>query len=104
MQALSDGRIAAAGLDVLEQEPYTDGICFGRCMPLVMTLLISLFFSYRQGHLRDVPNLILTPHSAFYSDEGFREMRVKAALEVKRVLQGEAPRNCVNKPWLRSRG
>lgn len=51
------------------------------------------------GHLNEVPNLLLTPHTAFYSDEGFVEMRTKAALEVKRVLQGAAPRNCVNKQY-----
>ena len=49
-----------------------------------------------------MPNLLLTPHTAFYSDEGFIEMRTKAALEVKRVLQGGAPRNCVNKQWIKS--
>jgi lactate dehydrogenase-like 2-hydroxyacid dehydrogenase len=54
------------------------------------------------GHLNEVPNLLLTPHTAFYSDEGFIEMRTKAALEVKRVLQGGAPRNCVNKQWIKS--
>jgi len=77
LRALSDGRIAAAGLDVLEHEPYFD------------------------GHLNNVPNLLVTPHAAFYSDEGFIEMRTKAALEIKRVLEGSAPRNCVNKLWMR---
>ncbi|ELR10910.1 C-terminal-binding protein family protein [Acanthamoeba castellanii str. Neff] len=78
LAAMKDGRIGAAALDVLEEEPYTD------------------------GHLNEVPDLLLTPHTAFYSDEGFIEMRTKAALEVKRVLQGGAPRNCVNKQWIKS--
>jgi len=72
LEALRDGRIKAAALDVLEHEPYTD------------------------GHLKDVPNLILTPHTAFYSDEGFKEMRTKAALEAKRLILGLPPRNSVN--------
>ncbi|KAL6062662.1 C-terminal-binding protein 2 [Balamuthia mandrillaris] len=78
LAALKDGRVRGAALDVLEEEPYVD------------------------GHLKDVPNLIITPHTAFYSDEAFVEMRTKAALEVKRVLTGESgPRNCVNKQFLR---
>lgn len=32
----------------------------------------------------------------YYHCVGFQEMREKAAREVKRVLQGGAPRNCVN--------
>jgi len=76
LSALSDGRVKAAALDVLENEPYTD------------------------GHLNDIPNLLLTPHTAFYSDESFAELRTKAALEVKRVLQGQPPRNCVNKQFM----
>eukprot|EP01087_Luapelamoeba_hula_P021318 TRINITY_DN7423_c0_g1_i1.p1 TRINITY_DN7423_c0_g1~~TRINITY_DN7423_c0_g1_i1.p1 ORF type:complete len:376 (+),score=85.52 TRINITY_DN7423_c0_g1_i1:125-1129(+) len=76
--ALTDGRLKAAAIDVLEKEPYTD------------------------GHLSDLPNLILTPHTAFYCDEGFKELRTKAALEAKRVLQGLPPRNCVNKHFLKT--
>ncbi len=75
LKAMADGRIKAAALDVLENEPYCD------------------------GHLRCVPNLLITPHSAFYSDEGFEEMRTKAAMEVKRVLLGQKPRNCVNEQF-----
>ena len=29
-------------------------------------------------------------------------MRMKAALEAKRVLNREPPRNCVNQEWLKS--
>eukprot|EP01120_Amphizonella_sp_Union-15-10_P014474 TRINITY_DN701_c0_g2_i2.p1 TRINITY_DN701_c0_g2~~TRINITY_DN701_c0_g2_i2.p1 ORF type:complete len:324 (-),score=61.21 TRINITY_DN701_c0_g2_i2:49-1020(-) len=76
VEALGTGRLAGAALDVLEKEPYLE------------------------GSLLNVPNLILTPHTAFYSDDGFHEMRTKATLEVKRVLLGEKPRNCVNKQFL----
>src|SRR3954449_7876897 len=72
LDGLESGRIAAAGLDVVESEPLTD------------------------SRLRDHPRILFTPHSAFYSVEGFVELRTKAAEEVRRVLLGEPPRNPVN--------
>ena len=45
-------------------------------------------------------NLILTPHNAFYTEQSREEMRTKAALEVRRVLLGEKPRNVVNREFL----
>ncbi len=45
--------------------------------------------------LRHHPRVILTPHSAFYSVEGFMELRTKAAEETRRILLGEPPRNRV---------
>jgi phosphoglycerate dehydrogenase-like enzyme len=72
LDALVTGRIAAAGLDVVEHEPLKD------------------------ARLRDHPRILFTPHSAFYSVEGFVELRTKTAEEVKRILLGEPPRNPVN--------
>ncbi len=72
LDGLDSGRIAAAGLDVVEREPLTD------------------------SRLREHPHILFTPHSAFYSVEGFVELRTKAAEEVRRVLLGEPPRNPVN--------
>jgi phosphoglycerate dehydrogenase-like enzyme len=69
--ALDAGRLAGAGLDVVEREPLDD------------------------DRLRRHPRVILTPHSAFYSVEGFVELRTKAAQEVRRILLGERPRNPV---------
>ncbi|HCZ02704.1 MAG TPA: hypothetical protein DHV39_04725 [Verrucomicrobiales bacterium] len=46
-------------------------------------------------------NLIVTPHTAFYSDAGLLEMRTKAAMELKRILSGQKPKNCVNIEFLR---
>lgn len=86
-RALKAGRVAAAGLDVIEVEPATDD------EPLIGE------WRSRKGDLRD--RLILTPHAGFYSAEAFIEMRQKAALEVRRVLTGEKPRNCVNRQWLK---
>jgi C-terminal binding protein len=74
--ALEAGHLLGAGIDVFEREPLDD------------------------DRLRHHPRVILTPHSAFYSVEGFVELRTKAAEEVRRVLLGEAPRNLVNGPML----
>lgn len=77
VEALESGRLLGAGLDVFEHEPLED------------------------VRIRNHPRVILTPHSAFYSIEGFVELRTKAAEEARRVLQGEAPRNLVNGGYLK---
>jgi phosphoglycerate dehydrogenase-like enzyme len=76
LDALDSGHLYGAGLDVFEREPIDD------------------------DRLRLHPNVILTPHSAFYSVEGFVELRRKAAEEVRRVLTGTPPRCLVNGPFL----
>ncbi len=72
LEALESGHIAAAGLDVVEREPLQN-----------------------EG-LRQHPNVLFTPHTAFYSVEGYTELRTKTAEEVRRLLLGEPPRNPVN--------
>lgn len=72
LAALESGQLAGAALDVLETEPLTD------------------------ERLRHHPRLLVTPHVAYYSVEGFVEMRVKAAEEARRMLTGEPVRNPVN--------
>lgn len=74
IEALDRGHLGGAALDVVEREPLDD------------------------ERLRFHPNVILTPHSAFYSVEGFVELRNKAAQEIRRILLGEAPWNPVNHP------
>ena len=63
--ALRQGTIAGAGLDVFETEP-----------PLLD--LVS-----------DVPNLVMTPHSAFYSVDAVKESQRKAATQVLKALADE---------------
>lgn len=75
LQALDEGRIAGAGLDVMEQEPPRDLEVASRTR-----------------------NLILTPHAAFYSVESMEELRSKSVGEIVRVLKGEAPKYQVGKP------
>ncbi len=72
LDALDSGQIAAAGLDVVEREPLEN------------------------ERLRNHPNILFTPHTAFYSVEGYIELRTKTAEEVRRLLLGEPPRNPVN--------
>jgi C-terminal binding protein len=82
-ELIKEGRIGGAGLDVLPDEP-----------PAMTDPIVKLW----QQEDPSV-NLILTPHSAFYSQESREEMRTKAAMEVRRVLVGGKPRNVVNKEF-----
>lgn len=72
--ALESGRVAAVGLDVLEDEPAPDlsRPIFGR------------------------PNVLLTPHLAWYSIEAREDLALYAAEEAYRYLSGERPKNIVN--------
>ena len=61
------------------------------------------FVSFAQkGALKDAPNLICTPHAAFYSEASAAELREMAASEMRRAIVGTIPdvlRNCVNKEY-----
>jgi D-3-phosphoglycerate dehydrogenase len=66
--ALDSGQVGGAALDVVETEPLPkDSGLIGR------------------------DNVILTPHTAFYSIEALDELQTKAASDVARVLSGEKP-------------
>lgn len=71
--ALKNGEIAGAGLDVLEMEP-----------PDFDEPLLKL------------QNAVITPHTAFISEESILELEVTAATSVKQVLTGELPDSIVN--------
>lgn len=73
VRALTEGWIAGAGLDVLVQEP-----------PPADHPLLAL------------PNVIVTPHAAFYSEASIAELQRKAAQNVVDVLQGKRPAHIVN--------
>ena len=71
--ALRDGTIAGAGLDVLTDEPPT--------FPLALAAM---------------DNVVLTPHTAWYSDDAMPELRRKASAEVARALIEGRPKFWVN--------
>ena len=74
VEALSAGRIFGAGLDVFETEP-----------PDTAAALFSL------------PNVVLTDHTAWYSEQAIGDLQRKAAEEIARVFRGEEPRHWVNR-------
>ena len=71
--ALTQGLIAGAGLDVFESEPITP-----------------------DHPLLQLPNVIATPHCAWYSEEAISVLQRSVAEEVVRVLQGQRPKNPCN--------
>ncbi|MFO1151740.1 MAG: C-terminal binding protein [Alsobacter sp.] len=77
--AVVSGRVAAAGLDDPEEEPAK-----------------RAQWSPAGNPLFSLPNVVVTPHAAYYSEESIRLAREIAASEVRRVLSGERPRNPVN--------
>ena len=81
-EALRAGRVAAAALDVMPTEPP------GPELPLLQA------WRAREEWVRH--RLVVTPHAAFYSEEGEHDMRVKAAETVREALDGRPPRNRVN--------
>jgi D-3-phosphoglycerate dehydrogenase len=66
--ALDSGKVGAAGLDVVTTEPLA-----------------------KDSPLLNRGNVVLTPHTAFYSVEALQELQRKAATDVVRVLNGEPP-------------
>jgi D-3-phosphoglycerate dehydrogenase / 2-oxoglutarate reductase len=73
IRALQEGRIAGAGLDVLEQEP-----------PAPDNPLLSM------------PNVTLSPHMASVSDVSAVERRRLIGRQIAAALQGEVPVGVVN--------
>merc|ERR1712130_907697 len=101
--ALKDNRIRAAAVDVHENEPYN--VFSDYCRENV-----SEHYTLKpksNSPLKDAPNLIVTPHAAFYSEAAAIELREMAASEVRRAIVGRIPdtlRNCVNKEYFTSSG
>jgi D-3-phosphoglycerate dehydrogenase len=72
-QALFDGKLFGAGLDVFEEEPvdFSSAIC-------------------------KAPNTVLTPHSAYWSEESAAQLRQRCTQQAIDVVCGIAPESCVN--------
>ncbi len=80
--AIASGQLAGAGIDVLEFEPPADD----------HPLLVAWRDPRHPAHHR----LIVNPHTAFYSEEGLLDMRVKGSEACRRALLGLPLRNVVN--------
>ncbi len=77
--ALENGEIARAGVDVLETEPPA-----------------------ADDRLLDRDDVVLTPHTAWYSEESYDDLSEGVAEGVAAVLRDETPRNVVDPetPWI----
>ena len=74
VEALREGRIFGAGIDVYEREPP------------------------RKDHpLFALDNVVLSDHNGWYSEESVAELQTKAAQEVARVFRGEPPKHWLNR-------
>jgi len=70
---LKEKKIFGAGLDVFEKEPPD-----------------------RYNPLFELDNVVVTDHTAWYSEESLNELQKKAAQEVKRVFSGGKPQSWIN--------
>lgn len=75
-EALLNGDIGGAGLDVFEKEPPID------------SPLLSL------------DNMVVTPHIGASTREAQRDAAIIVAKEIKKVFSGESPKNVINMPVL----
>ena len=73
-EALKSGQIGGAGLDVTIKEP----------LPM-------------DNPLRSAPNIVITPHMAWYSVQAASDLKTKCAEEAVRGALGQTPRCQVNK-------
>lgn len=73
VDALREGIIQSAGLDVFEEEP----------LPVTSGLI-------------SCENTVLTPHAAWYSEESYTELKRRAMENVLDVCAGRSPRNILN--------
>ncbi len=74
-QALKEGQLSGAALDVTFPEPLPP-----------------------HSPLRSAPNIIITPHMAWYSEEAYHDLNYKCAEEAVRFFKGLPPRCPLNQP------
>ena len=78
VEALRAGRIAGAGLDVFEKEPL------------------------RESPLLQLPNVVLTPHTAGIDSQSIADMAMSAAQSIAAFHRGEWPEEVVVNPEVRA--
>jgi D-3-phosphoglycerate dehydrogenase / 2-oxoglutarate reductase len=80
--ALSEGVISGAALDVFEHEPLAE-----------------------TSPLRGAPNLLLSPHAAWYSSSSLARLQSLAAEDIERLLSGRPPRHTIpGSQWAQDTG
>lgn len=73
ISAVTSGHLAGAALDVFEQEPVPS-----------------------DSPVLDLPNIVVTPHISWYSEESYIELKSRTIQNVIDVLEGSSPRNIYN--------
>lgn len=86
-RALTEGHLAAAGLDDPEEEPAKRAT-----------------WNPADNPIFTLPNVLITPHAAYYSEESIRAAREGAATQVAKVLTGQTPDFTVNADALAVQG
>ena len=83
IEGIESGKIAAAGLDVIEQE---FGLYYNnRNADVLLNRDLAI--------LRSFPNVIVTPHMAFYTDNAIETMVKNSLTSCRRFVNGE------DNPW-----
>lgn len=80
-EPLKSGKLSNVALDVMPHEPPKDS---------------KLINAWRDREEWLDGRFILNPHSAYFSDKAYLEMRKKAALNTQRILNNTKPYNIVN--------
>jgi C-terminal binding protein len=78
--ALKSEKLSAVALDVLPDEPPID---------------CELIRAWRNHDKELAHRIIINPHTSYYTQESYIEMRVKAAENAKRILDGIEPLNII---------
>lgn len=78
--ALRSGKVAGAGLDAFKVEP------FDQC-----------------SELKELPNVVLTPHSAAVSTQAVRMVFEHCASVIAAYMRDETPKSCLNPDYIKRR-
>jgi lactate dehydrogenase-like 2-hydroxyacid dehydrogenase len=89
-RGLRSGKLGAAGLDVLPQEPPD------RSHPLLA--------AWARSEPWLEARLVVTPHAAFYTPQSLADMRRLAATAIRQYFESGRLRSCVNLAELRAHG
>lgn len=79
--AVQSGRLGGVGLDVLEQEPIA-----------------------ADSPLLAMPEVVLTSHCAWYTEDALDRLKRFAAAEIVRAFTGGEPKHVANRKWLVKNG